>query len=129
MIMTEIKFTTICFILLFACLYLWRIVRKTASRQIDFYDLTMLSAVAVIPVVFVLFPSFSYKLAQLVGVAFPFVILFGILLAVLFFFVHRLTVKLHRIENESRLLIQEVSLLKQEQACVKSSQIKAGCTK
>jgi hypothetical protein len=46
-------------------------------------------------------------------VAFPFVIMYGMLFAILFIFIHRLTEKLHRLELDNRLLIQEISLLKQ----------------
>jgi fructose-specific phosphotransferase system IIC component len=52
-------------------------------------------------------------LAVITGVLFPFVVMFGILLAILFVFIHRLTVKIHRLESDSRLLLQELSLLKQ----------------
>jgi hypothetical protein len=41
--------------------------------------------------------------------------LFGALLAVLFLFMHRLTIKLHRLESDNRMLIQELSILRQSQ--------------
>ena len=34
------------------------------------------------------------------------------LFAIIFLFIHRLTIKIHRLESENRLLIQETSLLK-----------------
>lgn len=111
--MTEASPKTITIIILFACWYLYRIVRKTAVRQLDLYDFSMLSTVAVIPAFFVLFPEGSITVTHLMGVEFPFVILFGILLAVLFIFIHRMTVRLHRVESDNRLLIQEISLLRQ----------------
>jgi len=104
---------TLIFVATFACWYLFFTARKTARQQLDLYDLVMLSMVAVIPALFVFFPDLAYNLANIAGVGFPFVIMFGALFAVLFIFVHRLTVKLHRLENDNRLLIQEVSLLKQ----------------
>lgn len=103
---------TIFIVSIFALCYLYYTARETARQKLDIYDLTMLSAVATIPSVFVLFPSFADHIARLAGVAFPFVILFGALFAILFIFVHRLTAKLHRLEYDNRLLIQEVSLLK-----------------
>ena len=39
--------------------------------------------------------------------------MFGMLFAFLFVFVYRLTIKLHILEVDNRLLIQEISLLKQ----------------
>jgi hypothetical protein len=97
----------------FALWYLLHTIRKTGRQQLDLYDLAMLSMVAIVPSAFTFFPSLAYWLASIVGVAFPFVVMFGVLFAVLFLFVHRLTVKLHLLERDNRLLIQELSLLKQ----------------
>ncbi len=72
----------------------------------------MLSAVAIIPSAFVLLPIFAEWIAKISGVAFPFVIMFGLLFAILFIFIHRLTAKMHRLEYDNRLLIQEVSIMK-----------------
>lgn len=103
---------TVAVILLFAIWYLSVLLRRTADHKIDLYDLVMLSAVAVVPAFFALFPATTQAIADLLGVAFPFVLLFGLLLAVLFIFIHRLTVKLHRLEHDNLLLIQELSLLR-----------------
>lgn len=104
---------TLILITTFAIGYMFFIVRKTARRQLDLYDLVMLSAVAIIPSAFVIFPQFAFWLAAIVGVEFPFVVMFGLLIAVLFIFIHRLTVKIHRLESDTRLLVQELSLHKQ----------------
>lgn len=111
--MYTITIKTIILIALFAIGYMFFIIRKTARRQLDLYDLAMLSTVAIIPGAFVAFPNLAYWLANIAGVEFPFVVMFGMLFAILFVFIHRLTVKLHRMESDARLLIQEVSLLKQ----------------
>lgn len=111
--MPSINMQTKVAILLFAVLYMFHVFRKTGKRQIDLYDLFMLSAVALVPAFFVLFPSATQALTDLIGVAFPFVLLFGILLAVLFVFIHRLTTKVHRLEHDNYLLVQELSLLRQ----------------
>lgn len=106
------NFHTVVIVFVFALAYLYFTARKTARQQLDIYDLVMLSAVAIIPSAFVLLPSFAEYLARLAGVAFPFVIMFGALFAILFIFIHRLTVKIHRLEHDNILLIQELSLLK-----------------
>ncbi|MFH1800176.1 MAG: DUF2304 family protein [Candidatus Omnitrophota bacterium] len=111
--MYDVSIKTIIAITLFACGYMFFIIRKTARGQLDLYDLIMLSAVAIIPSAFALFPKVGVFLATSTGVLFPFVVLFGILLVILFIFIHRLTVKIHRLESDSRLLLQELSLLKQ----------------
>lgn len=103
---------TYIFIAIFAVGYMAFIAAKTARRQLDLYDLVMLSTVAIIPGLFVAFPRLSEWLAGVVGVEFPFVVMFGMLFAILFIFIHRLTVKIHRLELDSRLLVQELSLLK-----------------
>jgi Uncharacterized conserved protein (DUF2304). len=103
---------TMAIVVVFALSYLYFTARKTARLQIDIYDLVMLSAVAIIPSIFVLLPDLGEYLSRLSGVAFPFVIMFGALFAILFIFVHRLTAKVHRLENDNRALIQELSLLK-----------------
>jgi hypothetical protein len=111
--MYTIAIKTVMLIAIFAIGYMFFIVRKTARRQLDIYDLVMLSMVAIIPFVFVLFPQFAYWLSNIAGVEFPFVVMFGMLFAILFIFIHRLTVKIHRLELDSRMLIQELSLLRQ----------------
>lgn len=103
---------TVVIVSVFALGYLYFTARKTARQQLDIYDLVMLSAVAIMPSAFVLFPEFAEYLSRLAGVGFPFVIMFGALFAILFIFVHRLTAKIHRLEHDNRLLIQELSLLK-----------------
>lgn len=111
--MHTVSIKTIIIITLFASGYMFFIIRKTARGQLDLYDLVMLSAVAIIPSSFAIFPQFANFLAVITGVLFPFVVLFGTLLAILFVFIHRLTVKIHILESDNRLFLQELSLLKQ----------------
>lgn len=111
--MHTVSIKTIILVTFFIGGYMFFIIRKTVRRQLDLYDLVMLSTVAFIPGVFVIFPQFADWVADITGVRFPFVVMFGILFAILFIFIHRLTVKIHRLESESRLLLQELSLLKQ----------------
>lgn len=111
--MYSVAIKTVVLIAIFAIGYMFFIIRKTARRQLDIYDLAMLSTVAIVPIVFVVFPQFAFWLAHNAGVEFPFVVMFGMLFAILFIFIHRLTVKIHRLESDSRLLIQELSLLRQ----------------
>lgn len=110
---------TITAVSVFAITYLCFIAYATARNKLDIYDLIMLSTVAIIPLVFVLFPDAVVNLAHFLGVLFPFVIMFGSLFAILFIFVHRLTVKIHSLENDNRMLIQEISLLKTKQYTMK----------
>ena len=111
--MHTITIKTIILITLFLFGYMFFIIRKTARYQLDFYDLVMLSTVAFIPATFAIFPQFANWVAIITGVGFPFVAMFGMLFAILFIFIHRLTVKIHHLESGNRLLVQELSLLRQ----------------
>jgi hypothetical protein len=111
--MHAVSIKTVILITFFMGVYMFFIIRKTARRQLDLYDLIMLSTVALIPGAFAVFPQFADWVADITGVGFPFVVMFGMLFAILFIFIHRLTVKIHRLEAESRLLLQELSLLRQ----------------
>ena len=110
--MQQINIHTSMIIVIFACWYFIFIARKTSRQDLDIYDFVMLSMVATIPFTVALFPNFAFYLAGISGVEFPFVLMVGILFAILFIFNHRLTSKIHRLEKDNRLLIQEVSLLK-----------------
>jgi hypothetical protein len=112
--MHTINTNTLIVIGLFALAYLAFVARKTARQQLDLYDFVMLSTVAVVPAIFVFWPGLAYWLAEIAGVAFPFVIMFGALFLILFLFVYRMTAKVHRLERDNVLLIQEVSLLRLE---------------
>jgi len=120
-IMQTTNLHTVVIVAVFACWYLYFTARETSRQRLDIYDLTMLSTVAIVPLVFVLFPGIALRVAELAGVAFPFVVMFGVLFGILFIFIHRLTVKIHRLENDNRLLIQEVSILKTNNRSISDS--------
>lgn len=113
--MHSINTSTTLLVALFAIVYLAFIARKTARQQLDLYDFVMLSMVAVVPAIFTFWSSLAYWAADLAGVEFPFVIMFGALFLILFLFVYRLTAQVHKLQRDNRLLIQEVSLLRMEQ--------------
>ncbi len=119
--MHTVSIRTSILVISFICGYMFLIIRKTTLRQLDLFDLLMLSAVAVIPGAFTLFPRFAEWSAEITGVKFPFVVMFGALFAILFVFTHRLTIKANKLESENRLLTQELSLLKQTLESVKTA--------
>jgi len=90
--------------------YLAYLTYRLYSNAIDLYDYVMLSMIALLPGTFVLWPSLSYLIAELLGVTFPFVIMFSALLLVVFVIVHHVLVRLHRFERITRLLVQEIAL-------------------
>ncbi len=102
---------TVVVISIFAALYLFWVFRKTIAMKLDLYDLIMLSMVAIVPLIFVMFPALAVALSGITGVAFPFVVMFGGLFLVLFVFMHRMTARLHKLERQNCALVQEVGLL------------------
>ena len=105
---------TIILVAVFSLWYMILLVRRTVSGRLDFYDLAMLSTVALLPALFVSWPELAELLGTLAGVAFPFIVMFGTLILMIFVFLHRTTIKMHEVERLNRFLIQEVSLLKHE---------------
>ena len=116
--MTEYEPTlqTTILIAIFTSWYLIVLLRRTLSGRLDFYDLLMLSMAALLPAAFVFWPKLAVFIGALAGVGFPFVVMFGALILVVFVFLHRVSIKLHNLERINRLLIQEVSLLRFEHA-------------
>jgi hypothetical protein len=105
---------TVILVGLFALAYMVTLLRKTARHQLDLYDFFMLSTVAILPALLVLMPSISDWIAVISGVTFPFVVMFGLLFVFIFIIMHRMTIKLHRLENQNNLFVQELSLLRME---------------
>jgi len=108
----------------FTLFYLLYIIHKTSKDAIDVVDLLLLSAVAVVPASFVFLPRFSELLAELLGVSFPFLIMFGLLILVLFSIIHHKTILLHKLNKHLRQLTQEVAILKLEIDSIKNTQQK-----
>jgi hypothetical protein len=105
---------TVVFVSLFLVIYLFVIIRTAAKNSIDLYDLLLLSAVAIVPSFFVYFPGMAVRLARLVGVEFPFVLLFGFLFFVVFVYLYRVVIRLTHDNQRLSVLVQELSLLREE---------------
>lgn len=114
-----IAIKTLILIAAFSIAYLSLLIRKTARHQLDIYDLLILSTVAIFPFTLAAAPELALWLTHITGVEFPFVVMFGMLFAILFLFIHRLTIKIHQLEQDVRRIIQEASLLKQ---CIEDNQ-------
>lgn len=96
----------------FAVVHYIYILRQLILSRIDLYDFLLLSTVSMLPVLFLWVPGLDRWLADLIGISFPFILLFSLLLLALFIICHQLIMTCHRLEGHNRLLIQEVSLLK-----------------
>ena len=100
---------TIAVIALFCVLYMAILLRRTARGRLDLYDFATLSAVAVVPTLFVFFPRFAEAVGTATGVEFSFVAMFGVLFVVLFLSIHRLTLHVHDLEVKNRELVQALA--------------------
>lgn len=108
------KLTLIVFLAFFMLIYISVLVSKAIKNSIDLYDFILLSTLALIPFSFVVFPCFYDRLAVLIGIAFPFLLLFGSLLLVVFIYLYRLVIKANSEERSITKLVQEIALLKQK---------------
>lgn len=96
---------------LFTVLYIGYLLQRAKESRLDLHDFLLLSTIAVIPFVFIVFLPLAYALAELVGVAFPFVLLFGLLFVFAFLCIHRLLVKVNKLALSNIQLVQEIGLL------------------
>lgn len=102
---------TVTFVVVFALVYMAVLFRNAIRDELDLYDLALLSAVGAVPLGFVLFPVWAEELSRLVGVEFPFIILFGALLFFAFLGLYRLLHAFAKLNRQVRALTQELALL------------------
>ncbi|MFP5268861.1 DUF2304 domain-containing protein [Coleofasciculus sp.] len=105
---------TVVSVLIFIVIYLFVLLKKTIKNTIDLSDFFLLSSLAIFPGIFVFTPKLVVYLARIVGVEFPFIILFSGLFVCVFIYLYRLIIKVNKQEKLNLLLIQEISLLKQQ---------------
>ena len=98
----------------FCLWYLFLLGRRGLRGNLDLYDMSMLSVIAVVPALFVFVPGLAPLIGALVGVQTPVIVMLGAILIVVFFFLHRMTVIINRLDRRSTLLVQELGLLREE---------------
>ncbi|MCM2328663.1 MAG: DUF2304 domain-containing protein [Lysobacter sp.] len=102
---------TITFVVVFAIVYMAVLLRNAIRDELDLYDLVLLSAVGAIPLAFVLLPALAEEASLLIGVQFPFILLFGGLFLFAFLGLYRLLHAYAKLHRQVRVLTQEVALL------------------
>lgn len=102
---------TMLFLITFSASYMVLVLRETIAGRFDLYDFIMLSMLAIVPCGFVVFPNIVNQFADIIGVEFPFIIMFGMLFMIVFLFLHRMTAKIHLLEKQNLKLIQELGIL------------------
>jgi len=117
---------TIIFLIIFLIGYLLILLRFSIRNYIDLYDFLMLSSLALVPSIFVFFPKFVVRLARLIGVEFPFLLLFGFLFLIVFVYLYRLVIRITDQNNKIALLVQELGLPRQKVEGTKRSKDSSG---
>ena len=106
--MTEYpKTETVIFLAIFSLIYLNLLLRRVLRHELDIYDFVLLSSCGLVPVGFAVFPNVAFFLASVVGVKFPFLLIFGSLLFILFFYLFITTRRVNRLERKLFRLIQQ----------------------
>ena len=106
---------TIFFVSIFTVFYIFIMFTNAVTKRLSLIDFMMLSAVALLPIAFELFPGTANRLADLIQVSLPFVLLAGMLFVVVFAFLYRIVIKIENLKQTNSLLIQELSLLRHSQ--------------
>jgi hypothetical protein len=104
---------TIVFMSAFLVLYAALLVRHTVRHRIDLFDFAMLALLAIVPGTVVWFPGLIVRITRLVGVEFPFVVMFGALFLVVFVYLYSLVVRINLQHRTIITLVQEVGLLRE----------------
>lgn len=115
--MTEVyepKIMTQIFIVIFFLSFFVFLVRKVIKGSIDLFDLFFLGLLGVIPVVFVIFPQLTSYFTALIGVKYPFLILFGGLHFVMFIYITYLSSRINKLRRNGVKIAQKLALLEEK---------------
>jgi hypothetical protein len=107
-----ISINTIVFVVSFFVIYTIYLAIQTSRERLDLYDFFLLSLIGLVPLFFVVFPKLTLAISKIIGVAYPFVVMFGVLFMVIFVTIHQLLARINFLESQNRLLVQELSILK-----------------
>jgi hypothetical protein len=105
---------TVVFMTAFLVVYGAILLRNAVRNRMDLYDVMLLATVAIVPSCFVYFPGLVVWATRLVGVEFPFLLLFGGLFVVVFGYLHRLVLMANHQRRTVLVLTQELGLLRQQ---------------
>lgn len=97
-------------------LYMVFLTRSLVNQRIELYDALHLTSIIIIVSIFTLFRQIGEKISEILNIKFPFVIMFSIIFIEVYFFLHRIVIRMHRQELAVRRLTQEIALLKAERS-------------
>lgn len=116
---------TCLFIGTFFVIYMYLLTKRVVHKKVDLYDFFVLATLGVIPMCFVLFPALVSAVARLIGVEFPFLVLFGGLSAISFFMIYRLIRRTNTLRKDMTILIQRLGIIRAELAHLRSDDTQA----
>ena len=101
------------FLFLGSAIYLFFLFKRTLKHKLDLFDLIYLVAVVAVPCFFALAEIFSQQFAQMIGIQYPFVLMFGLIHGVTYLHTTLQAGEILKLKQKQMKLIQEVSLLKE----------------
>lgn len=96
--------------------YMFFLTRSLVNQRIELYDALHLTSIVIIVSIFTLIRQIGEKISETINVKFPFVIMFSLIFVEVYFFLHRIVIRMHRQELAVRRLTQEIALLKAERS-------------
>lgn len=98
-------------IIAFLVVYLVWLLKKTAKDKLDLYDFVLLSSIGLVPCFFAIFPGVIVFATRLLGIAFPFVLLFASIHFISFIFFLSLARRITQLNKKVATLTQELAIL------------------
>jgi hypothetical protein len=95
-------------------IYMVFLTRSLVNQRIELYDALHLTSIVIIVSIFTLMQQIGEKISDTINVKFPFVIMFSLIFIEVYFFLHRIVIRMHKQELAVRKLTQEIALLKAE---------------
>lgn len=93
-------------------IYMVFLTRSLVNQRIELYDALHLTSIVIIVSIFTLMQQIGEKISETINVKFPFVIMFSLIFIEVYFFLHRIVIRMHKQELAVRKLTQEIALLK-----------------
>ena len=97
-------------------IYMVFLTRSLVNQRIELYDALHLTSIIIIVSIFTLMKQIGEKISETINVKFPFVIMFSLIFIEVYFFLHRIVIRMHKQELAVRKLTQEIALLKAEKS-------------
>ena len=108
----EVNQSTQLFIAFFSLIVILFFLWELAMLKIELSDFLFLSSLSILPSIFGFFPIFTKNMASFLGIEFPFLLLFGSLVLILFMVVYRLIKKIRNLEKEFKTMLMDQSINK-----------------